>query len=247
MRYISLCVFTFFISMLGAQQEKSPKLIIGIVVDQMCYDYLYRYYDRFGENGFKKLMNKGTNCRNTKYNYLPTYTGPGHASIYTGTTPDNHGIVANDWFDKTTRQSVNCVEDSLVTPIGTISGYGLFSPKNLKVNTITDQLKLTYPKAKVISMSIKNRGAILPGGHLSDGSYWYDFASGEFITSSFFASDLPNWVKLFNSEKHVANYMGKTWKTYYPIETYTASGPDDSPYERLLKGKSTPTFPYEDI
>ena len=126
MRYISLCVFTFFISMLGAQQEKSPKLIIGIVVDQMCYDYLYRYYDRFGENGFKKLMNKGTNCRNTKYNYLPTYTGPGHASIYTGTTPDNHGIVANDWFDKTTRQSVNCVEDSLVTPIGTISGYGLF-------------------------------------------------------------------------------------------------------------------------
>jgi len=245
MRYISLCVFTFFISMLGAQQEKSPKLIIGIVVDQMCYDYLYRYYDRFGENGFKKLMNKGTNCRNTKYNYLPTYTGPGHASIYTGTTPDNHGIVANDWFDKTTRQSVNCVEDSLVTPIGTISGYGLFSPKNLKVNTITDQLKLTYPKAKVISMSIKNRGAILPGGHLSDGSYWYDFASGEFITSSFFASDLPNWVKLFNSEKHVANYMGKTWKTYYPIETYTASGPDDSPYERLLKGKSTPTFPYD--
>ena len=102
----------------------------------------------------------------------------------------------------------------------------------------------THPNAKVISMSIKNRGAILPGGHLSDGSYWYDFDSGNFITSSFFKVELPNWVKSFNSEKYVANYMGNTWDTHYPIETYTASGPDDSPYERLLKGKSTPTFPY---
>ena len=228
-----------------AQQMKSPKLVVGIVVDQMCYEYLYRYYDKFCDGGFRKLMTDGTNCRNTQYNYLPTYTGPGHASIYTGTTPSNHGIVANDWFDMTTKKSVNCVEDSTVNPVGTTSSYGYFSPMNLKANTITDQLKLTYPEAKVVSMSIKNRGAILPGGHLSNGSYWYDFDSGKFITSSFFKKELPSWVNAFNDEKHPENYLKKEWNTIMDIDLYAESGPDDSPYEHLLPGKTTPTFPYD--
>ncbi len=236
--FILSTVFSF------GQQKDSPKLVVGIVVDQMCYDYIYRYYSKYSEGGFKKLMSEGTNCRNTQYNYIPTYTGPGHASIYTGTTPSNHGIVANDWYDRTTGKEVNCVTDSTVTPVGTTSAYGYYSPKNLKANTITDQLKLTYPNAKVISMSIKNRGAILPGGHLSDGSFWYDFATGKFITSSYFMNELPKWVNDFNSKKQVEKYMQGEWNTLLDISEYTESEPDNSPYEHLLPGKIAPVFPY---
>lgn len=230
---------------LSAQKNDSPKLIVGVVVDQMCYEYLYRYQDKFGKDGFNLFMEKGTNVRNTLYNYVPTYTGPGHASIYTGTTPENHGIVGNEWFERETNKVVNCVDDLRQQTIGSESDYGQRSPKNLKTFTVTDQLKLTYPEAKVISMSVKDRSAILPGGHLSDGSYWYDFATGNFITSTFFKTELPKWVTTFNQEKQVDNYMQQTWETMYPIQEYTQSGPDNSPYEVVLKGKDTPTFPYD--
>ena len=230
---------------LFAQKSKSPKLIVGIVVDQMCYEYLYRYQDRFSKDGFVKLMNKGTHCRNTHYNYVPTFTGPGHASIYTGTTPNNHGIVGNDWYDRNSNKSINCVGDSSVSGVGTDSENGNCSPIHLKANTITDQLKLTYPNAKVISMSIKDRGAILPGGHLSNGSYWFDYTSGKFITSSFYTSKLPFWVEKFNEKKYPDSALNKTWNTYYPISTYTASEKDNSQYENILKGKTSPIFPYD--
>lgn len=227
------------------QKTSSPKLIVGIVIDQMCYDYLYRYQGEFGENGFQKIMEKGTNCRNVHYNYVPTFTGPGHASIYTGTTPNNHGIVANDWFERESNKLINCVDDAAVESVGTNSSDGLCSPHHLKTNTITDQLKLTYPKAKVISMSIKDRGAILPGGHLSDGSYWFDYSTGHFITSSFFESELPSWLREFNSENRVNKYMQQTWNTLKDISIYDESSPDNSTYEHLLPGKSSPTFPYD--
>ena len=227
-----------------AQQQQSPKLVVGIVVDQMCYDYLYRYADKFSKGGFKRLMKNGANCRNTHYNYVPTYTGPGHASIYTGTTPANHGIVANDWIDRVSGASVNCVQDDQMKTVGSTSTGGQCSPHFLKTHTVTDQLKMTYPTAKVISMSIKDRGAILPGGHLSDGSYWYDYSSGQFITSSFFKPDLPSWVKQFNETNYVKSSMEKTWEPLLPIEQYTESQPDNSPYEQRIGGKTSPTFPY---
>ena len=244
MKYLFALSFLFSISVSNAQQVDSPKLIVGIVVDQMCYEYLYRYYDKFCDGGLRLLMDEGTNCRNVRYNYIPTYTGPGHASIYTGTTPSNHGIVANDWFSREDGREVNCVEDTTVQTVGSDSPYGLYAPTRLKANTITDQLKLTYPSAKVVSMSIKNRGAILPGGHLSDGSYWYDFNSGKFITSTFFTNELPNWVEKFNGKKYVDDYLKQTWEPIMELDAYAESGPDDRPYEHLLPGKSTPTFPY---
>lgn len=225
-------------------QKKAPKLMVGIVVDQMCYEYLYRYYDQFSDSGFVKLMQQGTNCKNTHYNYVPTYTGPGHASIYTGTTPTNHGIIANQWFVKETGKSINCVEDKSAKTIGSTSNNGLCSPQNLLVNTITDQLKMTYPDSKVISVSIKDRGAILPGGHLSDGSYWYDKSEGKMITSDYFKSSLPDWVNKFNNQNLPDQLMKKDWTLLKSIENYKASGHDNSPYEHLLAGKLTPTFPY---
>lgn len=241
-----IAFFIVFNAFFGqSQQFDSPKLVVGIVVDQMCYEYLYRYYDKFCDGGFRMLMDEGTNCRNVRYNYIPTYTGPGHASIYTGTTPSNHGIVGNEWYSREDHAEVNCVEDSSVMTVGSTSTYGKFSPARLKANTITDQLKLTYPKAKVVSMSIKNRGAILPGGHLSDGSYWFDFESGNFITSTFYTNEMPNWVTNFNNEKRVDHYLKQTWEPIMDIGAYAESGPDDSPYEHLLPGKTTPTFPYD--
>lgn len=239
-----IAIFTLLSVSLAAQQENSPRLVVGIVVDQMCYEYLYRYADKFGDGGFKRLMQEGTNCRNANYNYIPTFTGPGHASIYTGTTPSNHGIVGNEWYDRSLKAEINCVEDSTVSTVGSISNYGKYSPINLKTNTITDQLKVTYNSAKVVSVSIKNRGAILPGGHLSDGSYWFDYVSGGMITSSYFKKELPSWVSTFNDMQYPKNSCNEVWDTYYPIEQYTESGPDNTPYEHLLVGKTTPTFPY---
>jgi predicted AlkP superfamily pyrophosphatase or phosphodiesterase len=225
-------------------QKSTPKLVVGIVVDQMCYEYLYRYQSKFSKNGFKKLMYQGTNCRNTQYNYIPTYTGPGHASIYTGTTPENHHIVGNEWFDRKTGKTINCVDDFTVNPIGTSSDDGKCSPFNLKAITITDQLRLNQPQSKVFSFSIKDRGAILPGGHLSNGSFWYDFQSGNLISSSFYANKLPQWVEEFNKKEIPLTFMQNVWKTYYPIETYTESGQDSSKYEQLIFGNTSPTFPY---
>ena len=228
-----------------AQSRKAPKLVVGIVVDQMCYDYLYRFESKFSQTGFKELMYKGTNCRNTRYNYVPTYTGPGHASIYTGTTPSNHGIVANDWFDRSSAIIFNCVDDTTVISVGSNTSEGKCSPHHLKTTTVTDQLKMTYPDAKVISISIKDRGAILPGGHLSDGSYWFDASSGKFVTSTYFKKELPTWVEEFNKEQLPEKSLNMTWNTLYDISTYKESGPDNSPYEQGLTGKQAPTFPYD--
>lgn len=242
---MKLFLFVFFLSFsvgIISQKNHNPKLVIGIVVDQMSYDYLYRFRSHFIEGGFNKFLEKGLNCRNVVYNYVPTYTGPGHASIYTGTTPNNHGIVGNEWYDRSTDNLINCVSDKNSTTIGSSSEEGKASPLNLKTYTITDQLKLTFPNAKVISMSIKDRGAILPGGHLSDGSYWFDYASGTFITSSFFQKELPKWVTNFNSKKN-ANTYAKTWDLLLPKEKYQSL--DDSPYEILVGGKTKPTFPYD--
>lgn len=242
--HLSALIFIIISPSIFSQNER-PKLVVGIVVDQMCYEYLYRFYDKFSNGGFKRLMDEGTNCRTTHYNYVPTYTGPGHASIYTGTTPSNHGIVGNDWFERKTNASVNCVQDDNAITVGSQSNKGKFSPVRLKVNTVTDQLKLESPQSKVISISVKNRGAILPGGHLSNGTYWYDPTNGDFITSSFFANQLPNWVIDFNKKDIPQQAMKQTWNTLLPINQYTESGPDDSPYEELLDGKTKPVFPYE--
>lgn len=246
MKFLSHLTVVFFVLISTSlfAQKKAPKLMVGIVVDQMCYEYLYRYYNQFSDSGFVKLMQQGTNCKNTHYNYVPTYTGPGHASIYTGTTPSNHGIIANQWFVKETGKSINCVEDKSAKTVGSTSTNGQCSPQYLMVNTITDQLKMTYANSKVISVSIKDRGAILPGGHLSDGTYWYDKSEGKMITSDYFKSSLPSWVNQFNSQNLPDQLMKSDWTLLKSIENYNASGPDNSPYEHLLAGKSIPTFPY---
>jgi predicted AlkP superfamily pyrophosphatase or phosphodiesterase len=228
------------------QQNKQAKLIVGIVVDQMRYDYLEKYYNKFSENGFKKLITQGYDCRNTNYNYAPTYTGPGHASIYTGTTPSYHGIIANDWFVMSSGKVVYVTDDQSVQTVGSSSVKdGKMSPCNLLASTIGDEMRLfSNLKCKVISVSLKDRAAILPGGHLSNGSYWFDSESGNFISSTYYMKTLPQWVSDFNSSRLADKYLSQPWNTLRPIEQYTESAKDDNPYEGLYKGESKPVFPH---
>ena len=240
----AILLFTLlFVSVhIKGQAPKQPKIVVGVVIDQMCYDYLYRFQHVYTNGGFNRLMNKGINCRNVQYNYVPTYTAPGHASIYTGTTPSNHGIIGNDWYVRDTKQTVTSVSNSKFTAVGGSASSTGAAPLNLRTYTITDQLKMASPQSKVISVSIKDRSAILPGGHLSDGTYWFDYNTGDFITSTFFMQQLPDWVQRFNAKFDPAKDL-KTWKLLLPESTYQLA--DQSNYEVVLTGKTSATFPYD--
>ncbi|RED97487.1 putative AlkP superfamily pyrophosphatase or phosphodiesterase [Marinoscillum furvescens DSM 4134] len=223
-----------------------PKLVVGIVVDQMRQEYLQRFESKFSEDGFKRLQREGFEVRNNHYNYIPTYTAPGHASIYTGTTPKYHGVIGNNWYSRPLGRSVYCAGDTTVEAVGGSARNGFISPRNMVANTITDELKLTLNfKSKVIGVSIKDRGAALPAGHAPDGAYWYDSRTGEFMTSTFYFDELPKWVQQFNKRKLVDKYLNQVWEPVLPLEEYTESTPDNVPYERGFKGKDTPTFPYD--
>ena len=223
-----------------------PKLVVGIVVDQMRYDFLYRYADKYSPGGFKRLMNEGFNCRNNHYDYAPTVTAAGHAAIFTGSIPAINGMIGNEWFNQKTGKLVYCVEDSSVTTVGSDSKAGLMSPKNLLVSTITDQLKIANNfQSKTIGIALKDRGSILPAGHTANAAYWFDSKNGAWITSTFYMNDLPQWVKDFNALKMPQKYMAEGWKTLLPIEEYTESTGDNQTYEAKLSGEKTPTFPHE--
>ncbi|WP_420574771.1 alkaline phosphatase PafA [Kordia sp.] len=225
-----------------------PKLMVGIVVDQMRYDYLIRFEDKYGDGGFKRMLNNGFNCKNNHYNYIPTYTGPGHASVYTGTTPENHGIIANDWYDKYVKKSVYCASDERQSSVGIEEGQwaGKMSPHRMQTTTVTDQLRLnTQNRGKVIGVAIKDRGAILPAGHAANAAYWfYGKDKGNWITSTYYRNELPTWVKEFNAADEAEKYL-KTWNTLYDINTYTESDADLNPYEGAFTGKANPVFPYD--
>ena len=238
-----LLLTLFFVNIhVHGQASKQPKIVVGVVIDQMCYDYLYRFQHLYATGGFNRLMNKGTNCRNVKYNYVPTYTAPGHASIYTGTTPSNHGIIGNDWYVRDTKKTVTSVSNSDFSAVGGSPTSSGAAPLNLRTYTITDQLKMASPKSKVISVSIKDRSAILPGGHLSDGTYWFDYNTGDFITSTYYKQQLPEWVQRFNAKFDPAKDL-KTWTLLLPESTYQLA--DQSNYEVVLPGKTNATFPYD--
>lgn len=227
------------------QTVARPKLVVGMVIDQMRWDYLYRFYARYGNGGFKRLINEGFSAENTLIPYTPTLTACGHSSIYTGSVPAINGIIGNNWFDPQLGRDVYCVEDKSVKTVGSSSNEGLMSPKNLLVTTVTDELRMaTNFRSKVISVSIKDRGAILPGGHTANGAYWYDDMTGSFISSTHYMQQLPTWVNDFNAQRLPNKYFEQDWNTLYPIETYTESTADAKPYERTFKGEKTSSFPH---
>lgn len=249
MRFYILFLLAGLISFHGYTQspkEDKAKLVVGIVVDQMRNDYIDRFWYRYGEDGFKRLVNQGYRFKNGHFNYVPTFTGPGHASVFTGTSPMNHGIIGNNWFDKTNGEFVYCAGDAEVTPVGTLDRAGKMSPHRMLVTTITDENRLaTQMRGKTIGIALKDRGAILPAGHTANAAYWFHGKKeGKWITSSYYMDKLPNWVDAFNNSGKAQSYL-KPWDTLYPIETYVESGSDLNEFEQGFKGKETATFPYD--
>lgn len=242
---VSILIQLIFIQFTPAQENSKPKLVVGIVIDQMRYEYLYRFNEFYGNDGFKRLMNQGSNFTFAHYNYDFTSTAPGHASIYTGTVPFYHGIIANDFYDKQKKKMTNCVEDNNYSIVGSNDkGVGK-SPKYLLAATITDQLKLSSNgRSKVISISLKDRGAILPGGHLADGAYWYDEKTGNFVTSSYYMPSLPQWVETFNKRKLVEKYLSEDWNLLLQPENYMINPPDNSEYEKDRFKEDKTSFPH---
>jgi predicted AlkP superfamily pyrophosphatase or phosphodiesterase len=230
-----------------AQTNSRPKLVVGIVVDQMRWDYLYRYYDRYAANGaFKKFLNQGFSCENTMIPYTPTITACGHTCVYTGSVPAIHGITGNAWWDRDARRSVYCSEDTTVTTVGAPGNSGEMSPRNMLTTSIADELKVaTNFRGKVVGVAIKDRGAILPAGHSADAAYWYDGRSGNFVTSTYYMNELPEWVTRFNESKLMNGYYEKGWNTLYPINTYVQSSSDEHDYEGKPFGADQKGFPYD--
>ncbi len=221
-----------------------PKLVVGIVVDQMRWDYLYRFYDRYQNNGFKRLLNEGFSCENTQVDYIPTFTGPGHSCIYTGSVPAIHGIAGNDFIIQATGKSIYCTEDTTVKTVGSTSAAGQMSPRNLLTSTVTDELRLaTNFRSKVIGIALKDRGGILPAGHTANAAYWFDDKTGNWISSTYYMTDLPQWVKDFNNQKLAETYLKQDWTPLYPIDTYVQTLPDNTKYEGKFKGTDSPTLP----
>jgi len=256
LKKLSIAAFAFMsVITLNAQKKKNgselarPKLVVGLVIDQMRWDYLYRYYEKFGNDGFKRLLNTGYSLNNVHIPYVPTVTALGHTSIYTGSVPAIHGIAGNDWTDKNTGENIYCTTDTSVKPIGTTNAkVGSHSPKNLWSTTVTDELRLaTNFQGKVVGVSLKDRASILPAGHTPSGAYWFDDSTGNFVTSSYYMNDLPQWLKAFNAQDLPTKLVANGWNTLLPINQYTESSPDNSAWEGLLGSAKTPTFPYSNL
>jgi len=244
---LSTLIISFFLfcsNSIFAQPLQRPKLVVGIVVDQMRWDYLYRYYDRYSPDGFKRMLNQGFSCENTFIPYTPTYTAAGHTAIYTGSVPAINGIIGNNWYRRDLKRSWYCAEDTTVNTVGSNSTAGKMSPRNMWTTTITDELRLaTNFNSKTIGIALKDRGAILPAGHSANAAYWFDNSSGGWISSTYYMDELPPWVKKINDKKLPDQYLQQNWNTLYPINTYKQSTADDKPYEANLKSEDN-TFPH---
>jgi len=244
---VAIALFTLLSASMAHAQVQRPKLVVGLMVDQMRYEYLYRFADRYGKDGFKRLLRDGFSCENTLINYIPTFTAVGHSSVYTGSVPSIHGISANSFIIQASGQTMYCTQDDDVQGVGVIDNEkeGKQSPRNLLASTITDEVKLaTNFRSKVIGISIKDRGGILPAGHFADAAYWFDGKSGNWISSTFYMQNLPQWVTKFNAQKLAEKYLKKDWHTLYPIHTYVNSIDDDNSYEGKWPGEKTATFPH---
>ncbi len=251
MRFLAAALLLVCTCLPASAQEPAPKpggrpkLVVGIMVDQMRWDYLQRFQHQFGENGFKRLMREGFSCDSTFINHLPSATAVGHATVFTGTVPAFHGITGNDWIEQATGTKLYCVEDQTVNPVGTENKFGRVSPRNLLATTMTDELRLaTNFRSKVVGVSIKDRAAVLPAGHSANGVYWFEDEAGGFITSTYYMPELPKWVVDFNA----ANVGGELVKDEWPLaldpKTYIQSSGDDVPWEGKLGKEKAPVFPH---
>jgi predicted AlkP superfamily pyrophosphatase or phosphodiesterase len=256
MRIYSILCFLLLSFVSNAQAPKSiqsstsskPKLIVGIVIDQMRWDYINQFKSHFtSQQGFMRFVNEGASCNNNFIPYVPTVTACGHAAVYTGSTPALHGIAGNQWYDNYQQRTVYCVEDPTVVSVGVEgSAAGKMSPVNVWTTTLGDEIKLANNfKSKVYGISIKDRGAIIPAGHSADGAFWYDSKSGNFISSTYYGKSLPKWVSEYNSLHRVDSFYTKGWNLSLAKSVYEANCDGDiNAYESTTLGAEQKGFPY---
>jgi hypothetical protein len=245
--FFALLTLVIIVTSSNAQTLQRPKLVVGIMIDQMRWDYLYRFYDIFKPGGgFKRMMNQGFSCENTFIPYTPTVTAAGHTCVYTGSVPAVHGIVGNYWWDYEKKKGMYCTDDEIERGVGSSGTAGRMSPRNMLTTTICDELRLaTNFKSKVIGIALKDRGSILPAGHTATAAYWYDPTVGNFITSTYYMKELPGWVNTFNNRKMVDSLYSLNWNLYLPKTTYANYCTEDvKPYENKVLGNQ-PGFPYD--
>ncbi len=260
MKRLTVSMFASFCCLLAISQKTNPKpaseegiqrpkLVVGIVIDQMRWDYLYRFNPVFKSNGgFKRFLTEGFSCDNTLIPYTPTVTACGHTCVYTGSVPSIHGITGNNWWDNTLMRSVYCSEDKSVKGVGgKTEEDGQMSPRNMLTTSICDELRLaTNFRSKVIGVALKDRGSILPAGHSANAAYWYEGRSGNFITSTYYMNELPEWVNQFNKRKLVDSLYKTGWNTALPAKVYTDyATADQKEYEAKPFGKDATGFPYD--
>jgi len=235
-------------ALLRAQQKPDrPALVVGIVVDQMRQDLLYQYSAGYGNGGFRRMLREGFSFSGCQYSYIPTYTAPGHASIYTGTTPAVHGICGNNWLESSGEMRY-CTQDKQVSGIGTAGKSGQMSPALMMAGSVADQVRIASGfRGKSFGIALKDRGAILPAGHAANGAFWYDFEKGNFVSSTWYKElngKLPGWLEKFNQSGLVNSMMDSIWKPLLPVSFYNSQS-DNQPWEKaLIKGRE-PVFPYK--
>jgi len=247
-RTLTIIYFSIISFVISAQSAyippDKPKLVIGIIVEQLRYDQLERIRDILPDNGLKRMVNEGTYYRNVSLDYLSTQAAPGYATISTGATPSVHGIISDSWFHPFNDQMIFCVEDPASNAVGGTFETGLFSPVNLLSSTFADELQMaTCGAAKVYGIGMKEIGAILTAGHAADGAFWYDNRTGTWMSSTYYCSKLPDWLMDLNAMLMPAHYLSQPWNTLMTPSLYPGCQPDSSTMERGFNNQAW--FPYD--
>lgn len=221
-----------------------PKLVIGIIVEQLRYDQLERVWDILPDNGLKRMVSEGTYYRNVSLDYLSTQAAPGFATIATGATPSAHGITSDTWFHPFNDQMIFSVQDPTAGAVGGSFETGLYSPVNLLSSTFADELQMASCGAsKVYGIGIKEMGAIITAGHAADGAFWYDDRTGTWMSSNYYGDSLPVWLMDLNAMLLPGQYMNQPWQPLMDPMRYPGCQADTNIHERGFEGQTW--FPYD--
>jgi hypothetical protein len=252
-RLAVLLIVVLFVPLADAQRRtaevpsKRPRLVLLIVVDQFRYDYLERFGDLFGPNGFRRLIRDGASWTQANYDHVPTYTAPGHGTMMTGAYPAESGIVGNEWLDRPSGKRITSVSDDSVKLLGGDPNEPAASPRRLMSSTVGDELRLfTNDRAKVIGISVKDRSSILPAGRHANAAYWFSTVSGTMVSSTYYFNALPPWVTAFNNTKPADKYFGAKWERLISESEYLRRAGPDSPAWETVGSTSgdTNAFPH---
>jgi hypothetical protein len=208
-------------------------------------DYIERYWEKLGEDGFKRLYSGGFICANHHVDNLLQRPTVGMATLFTGTAPSRHGIVDDNWIDRLKNKETDCITDNSCTTIGSGSKSGQRSASRLMTPTLGDRLKLvTKGRSRVYSIAMNDYAAVFSAGHAADGAFWLDDQSGKMISSSYYMEKYPAWAAEFSNFKLADKYLGNTWQTIKDQIAYTESVESASLHEKGFLGKYN-NFPYD--